>query len=679
MVEDPEPDKSALNKIYEYIVTSGAAGTTVQEIYENLAINQNTIRSAIKRLLATHRILESGERQAEGGAGRPSTRYAVAEVGNELKLEHQQETAEEEKSEALLETIITYSMKNLPKPEDPIYGLLYAKLLSANAIDVLVQMAKWLCKEYNEQFQLLKNHRDDRDLREKYKDNLEKIREFSSFYFCSILGVPAYEIDENNGIRRYGPIRIEPVKRDDPRGNEPAGLDDEVDLRRYLRMSVFGHFVLQEFPVGEFDYKKNPVAGTDSSVYEIFLRDVAQVYLPNSSISLVTSIGVKLDAIGGQPFYDKHPEPKVLAQYEERAAIEEGFLIPPPGRFGFEEGLEERIQEAAMDLRQYSKDRDMLFSGEYPAKILFRDGRIFPLEYTYQDEINYGLHGKLVRASIRNFLTLTNLTNASKTNTLFCGYVKRTHLSIFAPLAIWYMAFYDPPTNEGPLLRGWKLDDFLSTSFSDTEILSNVFYSSRERADRTVVVTFRTLRRFQSTQNAKNLKNYEPTNDSSVWETRIKKALDGEDVAVDVEEVASTFGTLLARSAVLMFYSSLTSDIKPTGQKNIAIPRIEIMAPYDELDYDSLPNNDMKIAVSEREYVSKIIASLFGEKGVMTEYPRGDLTGKVSTDPEIFLAPTPVVLAHNYSKELGKIYSSDFKNLLFKTYRRMFGRFAYLS
>lgn len=669
-----DDEQSAIETVYNHIVERGNYGATTPEIIDALKINPNTVRGAIRKLEETHKIIEYGERRSDSGSGKPANIYIAAEINQKVVKEHQTETETEEKADTLLESIVNYSMKKLPPPEDEVWVTLYASFLKENPIDLMVKLAVWLCSKYNEVYHKLKNNISDRNIVNKCKEDLAKLKEFTNGYFCSILGVPTRKYDYLEQKHSDGPIKMEAIKIDRPSEPEPARVTDENELRRYLRMSVFGGKVLEVISIENFDFKRNPVAGTDSSVYEIYLRDVAMANLPNSSLSIVTSVGVKQDSIGGTPIYDRQPEPRVLAQYEEKRAIEEGLLIPPPGRFGFDEGMEKRVQEAAMDLRQYIKDRDMLFSGEYPAKLLFRDGRIFPLEHAYQDAVNYGLHGRLVRSAMRNFLNLTALVNADKNSTLFCGYVKRTHLSTFAPLAVWFLAFHKQLDTGEPLSPGWELDDYLNVTFIDSDILSNIFYASRDRKEKTVITTFRVLRRFQSTQNTKNLKYYEPSNDVSVWEERIKEIVPEDDVAVDEAEIVNLFGSLMARSAVLMFYSSLTNDMRPSHQKRIQIPRIEVMAPYDDLDYHSLPEKEMIFSETEKKYVKRIVSALFGKKGLMTQYPHGDLTGFANRDPEIFLAPEPLVLAHNYSKELGKLYSMDFKNLLYKTYRRMFGK-----
>jgi hypothetical protein len=360
-----------------------------------------------------------------------------------------------------------------------------------------------------------------------------------------MLGVPT-QLRGPTGILQPGPFFLKLNKTN----MEDASVLDKSQLSRFLNFVIRGNHVVD---ILKLDEKAPPmhIGGSDASIQPINLAGVLPWQVEPSEINIITALGVRYDIYKGVRSFDRRPDPKVLAQYERRQAIEEGFLIPPSGTMGFAPEMENRVKEAAMDLRQYTKDFEMMFTNEPTVKVHFRDGRVFPLEHRLSDALQIDIHGEIVRSSLKIFRNIVNMVEAENGDTLFCGFVKRPGVNIIAPLVSWSIGFGSATATEGPIDSAMSLEDFFRSPYSDTYVVSRLFSSLKDKlADNELYVTFRLVRRFQSMEEP-YVQNFEPTTDRRVWTERLLRYSKENLGGVSDDSGAEIIANLCARAAII--------------------------------------------------------------------------------------------------------------------------------
>src|SRR5437879_959792 len=100
-----------------------------------------------------------------------------------------------------------------------------------------------------------------------------------------------------------------------------------------------------------------------------------------------------------------------------------------------------------MNVRPYIKDHEAIVGDSgHTVSIVFRDGRIYPLEHQFSDYHQGRIHGEMVRNSLKEFSNLLKDIEYSD-KALYCGVVKRASVEVIAPLIFWYLKY-------GSSLRG---------------------------------------------------------------------------------------------------------------------------------------------------------------------------------------------------------------------------------
>jgi hypothetical protein len=611
-----------------------------------------TIRQALQELEENGDLISFAK---AGKLGRPVKLYRPISR-DELASSLTRSMVEEKRTKQLLQELIEDSTGrySLMPPEKvrEIFSEAAKRLLSEDPRELFMRFAEWLKTTHEKEVNLLKESMKagvKKDIM-KHKKIVDKIEMYCNVIFNHMLGAPAM-IRQTDGNLKPGPIWL---KFNTNTMQNESWLDYEL-LKKYIRWAIHGKSVLELFPVkGE----KPPIhiGGSDASIQSISLSSVFPWQVEPSEMSIITSIGVRYDIYKGVRDIDRQPDPKVLAQYERRRAIEEGLLIPPPGSLGYAPEMENRIKEAAMDLRQYIKDFELLFMGEPTVSIHFRDGRIFPLEHRHQDALRMDYHGEMVRTALRAFKNLVNMVGAEGKKTLYCGFVKRPGIDILSPLVMWYIGFGSRNGNKEAIDPEMTLEDFIRLPYSDNYVANQLFAVLKEVSNDKICVTFRLLRRFQSLEEAYIL-NYEPSDSLEIWKERLnsfaKQLFGGESDDSGSDVIAS----LCARAAIVQFYCSLVN--MPEYETNAQIPRIEFLLPYP--DFSLILENPEKGNNILDTYVSTIISVLF-YPGVLDLYPD---TLFYSTS-QLFVAPKPVCDAHICAKEIAKVYRDDFMSLLVK-------------
>ena len=642
-------------------------GEVLEALADIAEASPSAVRQALNELESERKIMTFPE--PGGGPGRPKYLYRLIDADAVLlppitpdiveKDEEQRETQQ------LLRQLIqdaTGRYSILPPEEvERIYSEAGKGLEKEDPVDLFYRFGIWIKEQHDKNIDLLKasKNKGDRVSEEKYRNILEKLELYARRIFNEWIGVPAQIRNEQGVHIGPGPYL---VALDDRQLKSGSNITPSL-FREYLKLSLLGTSVLEKIIPPEIDLPIH-IGGSDASIQPISLSYVLPWQVEPGDLSIVTAIGVRYDIFKGVRDLDRSPEPRVLAQYERRQAIEEGLLIPPANTLGYDEEFESRIKEAAMNLRQYVKDHDLMFVSEPVVKIHFRDGRIFPLEHRLYDAIQPGLHGNIVRSALKIFRNITNAIGAEQGKILYCGFVKRAGIAIIAPLFFWYVGFGS--ADRGSIIdKGVTLDEFLKSPESDNVVVNRLFaaVSKNNPADKGVYVTFRLLRRFQSMEEAP-VQGFSYSTDPELWTTRLggiaKDLLAADPRRSGVDIVAS----LCSRAAVLQFYTSLARQLDPKFEKSVFIPRIECLVPYPDLIFNG---GSRPVEKTEREYVRRVLGVMF-YPGVLENYP-DELVMFSKNSPKVFLVPRPVVESHVGAKAIAEVYRDDFLELLAKEAR----------
>jgi len=630
----------------------------ILEGLEEIDTKPSTVRQALRSLETEKRIISFVE--SKDDVGRPKKFYRTIEKDVAV---HKSVTREAYDRQTLLRGLVEDSAgrySTIPVDEvSSIFRTAAKKLLSENPRYLFIEFAKWLKGQHESEVDLYKECRDKglRNDAEKHLRNIVALEKCANEIFTRMLGVPA-QIRQEDGTLKSGPFLLKLDKR---KLKDFSNLE-ATKLKKYVDMAVHGSYVIEKFPL---ETPKPPIriGGSDSSIQSIALSGLLPWMVERSEMNIITAVGVRYDIFKNTRDFDRYPEPKVLAQYERSQAIQEGLLIPPAGSLGYRPEMENRIKEAAMDLRQYIKDFDLMFRHEPAAKIHFRDGRIFPYEHRLSDALQVGFHGDMVRMSLKAFRNIVNIVGTENGEVLYCGFVKRPGTRILAPLIMWYIGFGSRRGSEGAIDQDITFNDFLRSPYSDNYIINQLFSTIRDLlGDNEVYLTFRLLRRFQAMEEP-YVQNFEPTDSRSVWAERLQRFSEQIFGSGSEESGAEIIAGLCSRGSIVQFYCSLSID--PEFEPHAQLPRFEFLLPYPDLSKTlTSPEQAFK---RQNQYIKKILSVIFSPD-VLTDY-QDSLFYFTSQSPEFFLAPKPVTEAHESAKEIAKVYRDDFVELLIREAR----------
>jgi len=652
------------------------SGEIIDSITADTDIAVSTIRQALRELEFDKKIITFREPPPEKG-GRPRNIYRLLEFESPARQAITRDTLEEQREleeQQLLRDLVRESSGSYPlspRKAMKIYGDAAKRLLEKDPIDLYCDFAEWLETQFLKEVERWTKTKDDREEREKCRRMLEQLTALNELVFFRTLGVPIEVRDDSGKTLGPGPVALV-LDRNKMSSKYSGRLVNRKLLRKYLQQSVFGQRVIEKMDTVSVP-KPLRLGGSDSSAQSIDLSRVLPWETQGRALSLVAAVGIRYDVYEKTTNTEHSPEPKVLAEYPRKKAIEEGLLIPPEAADSEEQGrgMGARIREAALDLRQYVKDHEILFEREPAVKIHFRDGRVFPLEHRFGDAVDWGLHGDLVRSSLRKFRTILNNVTAEG-STLFCGFVKRTFFNMVSYLIHWYIGF-GSALDGNPVDTEMTVED-LFRGGTDSTTLAYVF-SALNQADPGIYVTFRIVRRFQSLQE-NYISETPPSTSVTIWRQR----LDNHSTFISVRgippDALDVYASLLARASVLMFYTSI-SAYNPEYDRYISIPRIEMLVPFTDIEDYNLDSKQpseaaeqKSLAQKERAWVKGILSVLFHEKGGILEKYDEDLFFGKTKSPAVFLVPKPVNDAHIAAKGIAGVYAQDFEALLVSEAKR---------
>lgn len=665
MVGEKLEDEDLSTKITS-VLKESINGITFGEILEALErydFSPSSIRRALQKLEEEKKIFTLiGDVSVQG---RPKSLYMYAPNPSEkdnAKLQTKSDIdAEIERKESSSETenVLREMVKQAfgkigglpPEQRKKIYSETSKKLLKEDPRELLLKFASWL---YNEHAELVKVYLSTSIIieKEKTRNNIDGIERIANNVFYRWLGV---QRDPNKFLEQTDssvPFRLKYSKN-----SGDLSIFNESLLRQSIERSVFGNFVLERIKTESQD-RPIRIGGSDASGYGIDLARYVPWNASHRYLYLITSVGVRYNLHKKTIEKDINPDPKVLAQYERKRAIEEGYLITPE-MMQDEENMGGRIYEAAMDLRQYNKDYEILFNPGN-TDVHFRDGRVFPVEHRFSDAINYGQHGDMVRRCLRIFANIVSMVGSEEGRVLMCGFVKRVNLDIMGPLILWYISIGSCDSEKRPILE-LSTEEYLHSPelYDHNQIVNSLFAALSSIIDVDYsIVTFRTVRRFQSMQED-NIMNLPPSTDRSDWENRLNKfKMDRSEDYID--DAVRDYALLCARASILSFYSSRPGTMSPENEKDVLVPRIETLIPYPFIDF----SNSHKLSTKET-IITKRVVSIMSDSGVLSKYP-DDVNPMKDNNPKIFFAPKPVSEAHEDCKAIAKLYSGSLTSLLIR-------------
>ncbi len=641
-------------------------GSIVREVQAQTEAAPSAIRQSLKELESENKVISYPESQQK--VGRPNNLYMLVLPEAISKRAVTRDEQEEKQEKTLTWTLIEESAgKFTHLPPQLLQKVCYEaakRFLEEDPVELLFDLGKWMYEQHAEYAVRLKKAVDagTRAEEERCRHIVTELGEAATTLFNYTLGVPQKLRDKNGDI-------IAP-KRDNGKLSRPAPYSlwltertmennsswSPSEFRWYLKQSVLGESVIEGT---EPEKPKPPIhlGGSDASRQPIDLSTVLPWQIDPQEINIVTAVGVRYDIFTGAKDLDRQPEPRNLARYERRQAIEEGLLIPPPGTSDVSRDLQEKVLEASMDLRQYHKDYDLLFLKDPSVQVNFRDGRVFPLEHRLYDAIQRGHHGLIVRSALKVFRSIVNGVGSENGSMMYAGYVKRTHTPLIRDLFLWYVGFGSAKGGGKPILE-MTIDDFVRAPESDSTIMSYLFKALRKVDEDATYVTFRVLRRFQSMEED-YIKSFPPSPDKNVWLSRLEKMIEDQYNTGPGDEGADLIASLCSRAAVLEFYVSFPKQFDPTFEPILAVPRMEFLVPYHDFTWGK--DGPGPITEKEAEYVKRLLGAMF-YPGVLEEYH--EELNPMGRSPKVFLAPRTVTEAHESCKSIATIYRDDFLELL---------------
>jgi hypothetical protein len=586
-------------------------------------------------------------------------RKASTTVRSSYEVEEDVRRREDEKGRKLILEIVESMMIDLDvKKVESVFRETARCLLDEDPRALYLKFAKWLFKEFQRAVvsYVESKKRGLSAEAENARRRIESLSELADSIYVRQLGVP----NKKGG----GPFRLS----FDFKKMVDTSQFNEAELARRLESAIFGDTFIEKINVKELT-KPFHIVGTDASQFVFTPAAAFPTFFDKLPVAIITAVACRYDLykkeeVGG---IDYNPTPKTWLTYGTEEAVEKGLLIPPEARNQLGELLWERTLSAAMNLRQYIKDLEWFTVGPdgMATDVVFRDGRLFPLEHQFSDYIQGRLHGQMVRYSLGAFRDLVSRLGSSD-RTLYCGVVKRPSVEVIAPLVFWYMKYGSveklgrpvwPDMDENRFLFGYRM--------SDEQVVMHLFLAlARSLKQDEHLVTCRFLRRFYymiEQHILTKIFDENPDTDDE-WRSFFEKKIEEADSYVKPDP--DLYATLCSQAAVLSFYCSVKS-VRTGTQVSVeshAIPRYEILVPFSLLN----GNDTSRLRKKEKEYVMRVATALADPMtlDIYLERTRGDARP---------VLPQAICRAHEFAKNVGRLFANEFVgelwSLVFKLFR----------
>lgn len=621
MADYEKHEQELARQIVRQIEEAGVQGLSLEELARRLRdmgwrFSDRRLKELLRRLEEEGRIARRPER---GGRGRPRTRYVSpsAALGplfeappqltpKDVLPDYRELVIPPEELERLKEEYGWIGMAALEHAmqEGVAQALREAapELANADPRELLLEMARWTIERLRRiRRELLSAIRakDGRTMEDKAGE-LEEWARFARRYFADAMGLPLPRYEEDKSWA----IRIELDKR---RWRDPELEDRELfelseeRAREELSRRVLGETVVEIVELG--GPRVEAFAATDASVADLAVKVRGRGAMEQAEEVQIFSSAAALQILprGSRPppLLDFDIDPEIFRRADELEAFRQGLAIFPAAAewLGLTEGRISHARGAAMDLRQYRRDIDVMDNrvqwrrtrllrglGLRVPQILFRDGRLLPSNHQiglYEDRTPYG---DLVRNQI---LAAARAAHAARIRPCaYVGVVKEPEIHFLAPLAFWHAAAKrrDPRVSERMILRPRMGDPFVAFV-----LLSAAAQSRAARG--CLAVSFRVLRRFSDIADLRRFyiedngerrpvrldrpEDWEKYFDQYVeWRERLYR--EGERQAPPLpREDYQAFAELCQRFAVLQWFMLRIGEEEP---RPVLLPRYEVLA-----------------------------------------------------------------------------------------------------
>ncbi len=619
---------------------------TISQIAAKLGTTYQNVRKAIERMVSRGLVIKDDWSNPPEIlyhlAAIPLTRW-LGEPKDLFRVEVERE--EFEKGNRLILDIVRKELVDIDSRELKKYFREAARRLEAeDPRKLLLQFAKWLYEEHKACVDRLKNAKKAGDKKrvEEMGRKVWDIDNVADSVFARQLGVP------RKGLQ----LKFKPRTLSDEAHFDP----DIVD--KHLKQVVLGRSFLERFKVGQLEEPYTEV-GTDASLQIFSLGDILPKKFERHPMAILAAVAIYYNLYTSEiEDVDAKPSPSTWVTYTSEEAIDQGILVPPSAYLQLADPrLWERTLSAALNVRQYLKDHEALNGGgRRRPDVVFRDGRIFPLEHLFSDYTQPRIHGQMVRNSLRAFSELVKDVNFSD-RVLYCGTVKRAGVEFIAPLVFWYLRFGSGMEGRSPIWPDMDPDLIFHFRLSDQGTVLRLFEGlSPDLSSGEIVCTCRFVRRFSYMMEPELRRQAEEegVTKEDQWISFIEKRIEEKKELIE-EPDPELYALLCARAAVLSFYCGvkggrLTLEDLPT--ESTALPRYEILLPYRLLESSDLVEK-------EREYVGRVLTALADPRtlDIYTE------TLKTGARP---ILPWALCRAHEFVKDTVRLYREDFRGYLFR-------------
>lgn len=585
---------------------------TIDEVRSEIRtrVTRVAVAKIFRKLESQGTIAEIGKRKS--GAGRPASVYTYLEdvvtlldFMTDYDIE-QKHLPLDEKRGLLLEHIVRSSLDPTldPRTEER-FEVCASRLSDTDPKDLFLGMAEWLIREHKKSIQVYrKMEKVDKKEAQKARDRMTRIQVLAHRIFNKCLGIPR--------LKDEGPLRISY----DSSTNQDTSIFDTEGIMRFLQTSVIGERVIEtkESSLPNPPYSQ---AGTDASLREIRISEQFPRLFEPIPMAIITSVSVRNNLLRedgelGGVTIDAKPEPRTWRLYPTEEALSRGLLLTPDVYLDTP-AMWNRSMEAAMNLRQYWKDDEVLSSDPLTdgADILIRDGRIFPWEHRFSDFLQYTEHGRLVRMALYKFGGLVGRLGLSD-RTLYCGVVKSPAIEILAPLVFWYMGFGSAEERDDVIWPDMDERFIFRCPMSDQRVALRLFEAVRSQKEPDERwVTCRFVRRFSSM--AEDFISSRWFEEEEEWVEYLGKRM--KSMELPTPQDVNIFAQLCAKAAVMSFYMDPgKGSVAREDTHLIVTPRYEVLLPHTAL------GNPERLSEVDKVYVRRILEAL-ADSRALDVYP----------------------------------------------------------
>jgi hypothetical protein len=491
------------------------------------------------------------------------------------------------------------------------------KLAEENPIDLLLRMADWTVNNLNRLAdQIRAMDCQDKHFNEKVGELEMRITRTRN-YFHRFWRLD-YPIDGKSGPSI---LEIPPRAKHFVNEGHRARFNEEK-ARQHLQHRVRGNRVIETSTVRADLYRA--AAGSDASVADIYLEHAQGSFIPPDPVVVTTAAAaLKAREKNGQADYDYQDFdifPDQLRAYADHMAAERGLVISPALRQLLPEEDFKHTRMAAMELRQYTEDLQIVTGGAGwrpfggspllgvvpKPRIIFRDGRVFPLVHRIKDFEDDGLYGRIVRNQIEKFKQVFhNTVLGSDVDIVYASAVKNPELSWLAPLVFWYL-YTEQIQVKGKVAVNSE-DRVYRPPFADTAVSHLLFLGLAKHlgdfAQDKLFISCRALRRFsdiaidddamipvhdeREALSGSSLMKRVDDNEKEDWEEYIRQRIDlkrrqsrfaGSSLDLDDYRnfiyLCTNTGVSMCYTATTTAYAQLVSETSEGG--HFLIPRLEV-------------------------------------------------------------------------------------------------------